>query len=369
MIEELRSLPIRQKVGQMFCIGIGGPSLDEMARDLVAEVSPGGFCLFSRNIRDRLQTRELLDSIRKISVVSPILSVDQEGGLVDRLRRIMTPMPAANKLRSGSDADKLAKIIAETLLILGFNVDFAPVVDVIDDERASRTNGLSSREFGRSRDDVVTLAGQFLSTLQQCGITGCLKHFPGLGAATVDSHEELPVVQISEEEFESIDLYPYRQLIAAASVRAIMVAHASFPRINLQEFDGNGKLLPSSLSSKFINGLLRDVFGFSGLVITDDLEMGAILRNYGIGDACVMAVDAGADMLAICAEPANIREAFTAILSAVESGQISEERLDISLERIAEFKMGLSLPRAFDNDRLDRLSDEIMEFDQSFDQN
>src|SRR5947208_3465057 len=129
MIETLRSLPLKQKVGQLFFIGIAGPELDDATRELLDEVTPGGVCLFSRNIKEVEQTRRLLDGVRSSLATIPFLSIDQEGGLVDRLRRIMTPMPPANKLRSAEEAAELGATIAETLLSLGFNMDFAPVVD------------------------------------------------------------------------------------------------------------------------------------------------------------------------------------------------------------------------------------------------
>lgn len=202
------------------------------------------------------------------------------------------------------------------------------------------------------------LRGIFCRKLQHSGIAGCIKHFPGLGAARVDSHEELPEVGIGDAEFNSVDLFPYRELIASGHVRSIMVAHAAFPGQSLQETDKNGKLLPASLSFNLITGLLRDELGFSGLVITDDLEMGAIVKNYGIGDACKMAINAGADMLAICADAERIREGYRAVLAAAESGEISRESLDSSLARIATFKKTFSPPLPFDSERLDRLSSE-----------
>ncbi|MFZ1701756.1 MAG: glycoside hydrolase family 3 N-terminal domain-containing protein [Pyrinomonadaceae bacterium] len=358
MIEHLKSLPIEQQVGQFFCIGIGGPEIDVSTRDLLSEVSPGGVCLFARNIREATQTRELLDQLRSQSLVTPMLSIDQEGGLVDRLRRIMTPMPAANSIKTPGEAEKLASIIAETLLILGFNTNFAPVVDVIDEERAKHPNGLFSREFGRSSTDVVELAGAYIGKLQQGGILGCVKHFPGLGAAQVDSHEELPQVAVTEEEFRSTELFPYRELFRSGGVKAVMAAHAVFPRLGLQETDKNGKLLPSSLSFNLITKLLCDELGFSGLVITDDLEMGAIVKNYGIGDACKMAINAGADMLAICADRERIREGFNSVLAATRNGEISSTRLEQSLSRIAAFKTLFAPPLPFDPNRLEQLSRE-----------
>ncbi len=362
MIKQLNSLPLRKKVGQLFVIGIAGPDVDTATLELLNDVSPGGICLFTRNIREAGQTRKLLDDLRRALPVVPFLSLDQEGGIVDRLRRILTPMPAANKIKKAEDASRLAKLIAESVRILGFNMNFAPVVDVVDFEREQTGNGLYSRAYGRSVEDVVELAGEFLNVLQDNGVIGCIKHFPGLGAAKVDSHEELPSVRVAEEEFFGTDLMPYGKLLGMGKVHLLMAAHAAFPNVGLQEVDENGKLLPSSLSYNFISQLLRGELGYDGLAITDDLEMGAIMKNYGMGSACVMAVNAGQDLLAICAEPRNIRDGFEAVLSAVEKGAISEDRINSSLSRIAALKSQLSEPLPFDTARLAAISDEITEF-------
>ncbi len=367
MIEHLNSLSIEQKIGQLFFIGIAGRAVDDPMRDLLGEVSPGGVCLFARNIRETSQTRALLDEIRTLLPATPFLSIDQEGGLVDRLRRLLTPMPAASKLINALEVAQLAAIIGETLRILGFNMDFAPVVDVIDEERSKYSNGLFSRTYGRSKADVAAFSGEFLLVLQAKGITGCLKHFPGLGASRVDSHEELPSVEITEAELNSTDLFPYRELFASGNVHAVMAAHASFPHHNLQETDQNGKLLPSSLSYNFVTTLLRDELAFDGIVITDDLEMGAIVKNYGIGDACKMAINAGADMLAICADPNVVREGYNAVFNAVNDGQISMDRIEQSLTRIARAKSTLSEPLTFDAKRLAQLSARVAELNEQLD--
>jgi beta-N-acetylhexosaminidase len=353
-------LTTAEKIGQLFFIGIPGPEIDEQTKILLDTVQPGGVCLFARNIKGRKQTRDLLDTLRE-RLDNPLLSVDQEGGLVDRLRRIMTPMPSADKIKTVDDAAALGRIVAETLRILGFNMDFAPVVDVIDAGRDRYSNGLHSRAFGKSKDDVAELAGAFLTAMQDDGVVGCVKHFPGLGASEVDSHKELPTVSIDEDELKNNDLYPYRSLMGSGSVKSVMIAHAAFPNVRLQEQDQNGKLLPSSLSPAIISELLRGEFGFDGLIVTDDLEMGAIVENYGIGDACQRAIAAGADMLAICAGEAAIREGHEAITAAVENGEVTEERLDRSIERISSLKAKLAEPLPFDNERLDSLSNEIVE--------
>jgi beta-N-acetylhexosaminidase len=356
---DLNSLPIEQKVGQLFFIGIPGPEIDDATERLLHTVMPGGICLFARNIKVREQTRKLLDDLSSRFPVAPLLSVDQEGGLVDRLRRIMTPMPAAGSLRTANDARQLGSIVGESLSVLGFNMDFAPVVDVVTPERGEHSNGLYNRPFGTSKESVVEFASAFSNGLHDNGILNCLKHFPGYGATKVDSHEELPFVEVSDDELQEVDLMPYREMLPDAD--AVMVGHTVFPRSSLQEVDESGKLLPSSLSKAFITTLLREQLGYDGLVVSDDLEMGAIIKNYGVGDACKTAVKAGSDMLAICADPERITAGFRAVLAAVGAGEISEARIDESLGRIAEAKTRTSLPPPFDNARLDELSAQTAE--------
>lgn len=358
----MSSLTLEQKIGQLFFIGIPGAAVDDQTRDLLSHIRPGGVCLFSRNVREREQTRELLDSLRALSTVEPFLSVDQEGGLVDRLRRIVTPMPPPNQIRTADDAAEFGRIVGETLRVLGFNMNFAPVIDVVEVEREHFSNGLHSRAFGRSREEATEFASSFLTAMQRSGCLGCVKHFPGLGASEVDSHKELPSVAVSEDEFRATDLFPYRALLAGDTVKSVMIAHAAFPNIGLQEVDQNGKLLPSSLSPAIISNLLRGELEYDGLVLTDDLEMGAIVENYGIGEACKMAIKAGVDMLAICAGIDAINEGHTAIVNAVNDKEISEERIDESIARILSTKDFLELPLPFDTERLDSLSDEIAQF-------
>jgi beta-N-acetylhexosaminidase len=356
---DLNSLSFEQKIGQLFFIGIPGPELDDATRKLIAEIQPGGVCLFARNIKGLAQTRELLDGLNSAIEIPPFLSLDQEGGRVDRLRRVMTAMPAASQLRNAEDAAELGSIVGEAISRLGFNMDFAPVVDVIDEPRSLLVNGLQSRGLGKSKEDVVEMAGAFLQNLAEHGILGCLKHFPGLAAAQVDSHEELPVVPVADEELNTVDLLPYRELIVAHPTASVMVAHAAYPNTRLQELDDNGKLLPSSLSRRVVTTLLRDELNFKGVAITDDMEMGAIVRNYGMGEACKMAINAGQDMLAICASVDAIIEGHRSVSSAVVNGSISEERLDESVARILLLKTSISDPLDFDPAAIEKLNHRI----------
>jgi beta-N-acetylhexosaminidase len=348
------SLTTEQKIGQLFFIGIAGPELDESTKELLDRVQPGGVCLFARNIKSSEQTRDLLNAIDVYLDIPPFLSVDQEGGLVDRLRRIMTPAPAAAKFKRVEDVREFAEITAESLRLLGFNMDFAPVIDVITSEREEAGNGMYSRGFGRSADDVVSLAGTFLKTLQANGIIGCLKHFPGLGAARVDSHEELPQIEIGDDELTNVDLCPYQELLNDTGM--VMVAHAAYTASQYWEIDDSNKHLPSSLDRKLVSDLLRSEMGFEGVVITDDLEMGAIVRNYGIGDACKLALQAGNDMLAICSARDAINEGHAAISSALANSELDTINLDASLQRILTLKEKLQPRVHFDPSRLSELT-------------
>jgi beta-N-acetylhexosaminidase len=356
---DIDRLSLEQKVGQLFFIGIPGPELDVATRELLDAIKPGGVCLFARNIKTAEQTRYLLDAIREHSSVPPVLSLDQEGGLVDRLRRVVEPMPAADRFRSRGDAYRFGTIVGETISTLGFNMDFAPVVDIVDKARAAFLNGLQSRAYGTSKEDTIELAGAFLKGLHDRGILGCLKHFPGLGASEVDSHEELPRISITREELFDVDLAPYRHFFAERMADSVMIAHAAYPQIDLQETDQDGRLLPSSLSFNFVTKLLREQLGYDGVAITDDLEMGAIVKNYGIGEACKMAVLAGEDMLTICAAPDSIYEGFEAVLRAMNSGGLNEDRIDESLRRIARLKSRIGLPPDLETSRLEALSADI----------
>lgn len=362
---DLNDLSIDEKIGQLFLIGLPTSVIDPISTELLSLVKPGGVCLFARNIKEEAQTRQLNDEIVAQLSVHPFLSVDEEGGLVDRLRRVMGPMPAPARITDREMASLHAKIIAGSLSQLGFNMDFAPVVDVIDAERAKFQNGLQSRAFGSSAVDVVALAGDFLDTLQENGIIGCLKHFPGLGASEVDSHEELPTVSIDSDTFENVDLHPYKALFLSGSADCVMVAHAAFPDLALQETAQDGKLLPSSLSFNIVSHLLRDRMKFDGLVLSDDLEMGAIVKNFGIGEAAVMAILAGNDMVSICAGVDAIRSAHSAVSEAVGSGRITGERLNASVERILKLKARIPDPVDFDTTRIASFKEEISQLDQS----
>ena len=188
--DTLYALPLPEQVGQFFYIGLPGTELDAQTRELIEEVRPGGVIIFGRNVASPQQLRDLLDGVRQLVPIEPLVGIDQEGGLVDRLRKIFTPMPAARSIREHGDlaaSRTLGRVSGEVLRMLGFNMNFAPVMSIMTDERDLLSNGLYSRSFGRSPGEVLGYTTVYLRGLQETGLIGCLKHFPGIGAGEVDS--------------------------------------------------------------------------------------------------------------------------------------------------------------------------------------
>jgi len=362
--ENLYSLPREQQIGQFFFIGLPGTELDAETRALVSDIKPGGVIIFGRNVASPEQLRSLLDGVRELIPTPPLFGIDQEGGLVDRLRRIFTPMPSARTIRQHGDlaaARALGRITGETLRMLGFNINFAPVMSIMTDDRDLLSNGLYSRSFGRSPGEVLGYTTVYMRGLQGSGCLGCLKHFPGIGAGEVDSHEEMPVVRLSHDDLIAQDLAPYIELFQRRDdrVRCVMVSHGGFPNIDIREEVTGGLLEPASLNYNIVTKLLRHELGYKHLVVTDDLEMGAITRHYDIGDAAVRAALAGEDMLLICASPDKIRRSFEALLEAAENGRLPEQRIRESMQRIGRTKAIVEPPLPLDLERFQFLSDSI----------
>ncbi|HEY0378740.1 MAG TPA: glycoside hydrolase family 3 N-terminal domain-containing protein [Pyrinomonadaceae bacterium] len=364
MLDSLTSLPLEQQVGQFFYIGLPGTEFDAETRALVEHVRPGGVIVFGRNVAAPEQLRKLLDDVRAALAVEPLCGIDQEGGLVDRLRRICTPMPAARTIRQHGDlaaARALGRITGEVLRLLGFNMNFAPVMSIMTDERDLLSNGLYSRSFGRSPGEVLGYTTVYMRGLQGTGLLGCLKHFPGIGAGEVDTHDELAVVHLSHEDLIAQDLAPYIELFQRADdrVRAVMVSHGGFPNVDIKRGIAGGRLEPASLSHAISTRLLRHELGYKHLVVTDDLEMGAIAKHCEIEEAVLRAFAAGQDMFLICSHPETMRRGYDALLQAARDGVVTRERMEFSLGRIAETKALAQPPLPFDRARFQELSDEV----------
>jgi beta-N-acetylhexosaminidase len=367
--DSLHSLSLEQQIGQFFCIGLAGPELDADTRALIEEVQPGGIIIFGRNVCTAEQLRGLIDGVREMLPISPLVGIDQEGGLVDRLRRIVTPMPSARTIREHGDlaaARGLGRITGETLRLLGFNMNFAPVMSIMTEERDLLSNGLYSRSFGRSPGEVLGYTTVYLRGLQETGMVACLKHFPGIGAGEVDSHEEMPMVSLSHDDLMGLDLAPYIELFQRKDdrVRCVMVSHGGFPNIDIRKGVTGGLLEPASLSHNIVTRLLREELGYQHMVVTDDLEMGAIAKHCEIEAAVVRAFLAGEDMLLICAHAEIIRRGYHSLLSVARNGKLPKDRVRASLKRIAATKAIFKPPPPFDAEKLKALSDETSQLNE-----
>ena len=372
--EDLKSLPLEQQVGQLLYVGLPGTEFDEETRSLIHEVQPGGVIIFGRNVVSPTQLRSLLDAIREAAVVEPLFGIDQEGGLVDRLRKICTPMPAARVIRQHGDlagARSLGRITGEILLMLGFNMNFAPVMSIMTEDRDLLSNGLYSRSFGRSPGEVLGYTMVYLRGLQGTGCLGCVKHFPGIGAGEVDSHEEMPVIHLNHDDLIALDLAPYIELFQREDniIKAVMVSHGGFPNVDIHRGIAGGPLVPASINRSIVNDLLREELGYQGLVVTDDLEMGAIGKHCPIEEAVLRGVEAGEDMIMICARPDYIRRGYYALLGAAHDGVLSRQRIEASLERIAAFKAMTRPPLPFDQKKFKDLSSEVAELNRKLNYN
>lgn len=363
--ENLYALPLEQRIGQFLFIGLPGTELDAEARALIEEVQPGGVIIFGRNVAGPEQLRALTDGVRELVPTPPLFGIDQEGGLVDRLRRIFTPMPSARTIRQHGDlaaARALGRVTGEVLRMLGFTINFAPVMSIMTEDRDLLSNGLYSRSFGRSPGEVLGYTTVYMRGLQGTGMIGCLKHFPGIGAGEVDSHEEMPVVRLSHDDLIAQDLAPYIELFQRRDdrVRCVMVSHGGFPNIDIREEVTGGLMEPASLNYNIVTTLLRQELGYKHLVVTDDLEMGAIARHCEIEDAVVRAAHAGEDMMLICASPDKIRRGYHGLLEAAKSGKLTDARIKESLDRIARTKTIMEPPQPLDLARFHALADEIL---------
>ena len=362
----LLELPFEQQIGQFFFIGLPGTEVDEETRKLIEEIKPGGIIIFGRNVESAEQLHKLIDDSRRLIPTEPLVAIDQEGGLVDRLRQVFPPMPSARAIRQHGDlagARKLGRVTGELLRMLGFNLNFAPVMSIITEARSKLTNGLYSRSFGRSPGEVLGYTTVYMRGLQGTGCLGCLKHFPGIGAGEIDSHIEMPMVPLTKDDLMAQDLAPYIELFQRADdrVRVVMVSHGGFPNIDIKKGTTSGLVTPASINPHIVTTLLRQELEFKHLVVTDDLEMGAIAKHFEIEDASIRAFEAGEDMLLICATPETIRRGYHALLEAARAGKITEKRIQASLKRISSAKALTEPPLPLEMDKYNRLGDEVRE--------
>lgn len=336
--EDVSGLSLEQKIGQMFFLcfrkDAGGADIrtcGSAVREVIRSIQPGGIVLFDENIHTVDQVRGLIRTMQAECSVPPFLGVDQEGGMVQRVRKTaLIPAAAIPSMRSVAKTGSLSlarsigQVIGSELTVFGFNLDFAPDCDVLTNPK---NVSIGSRAFSGDPQKTAEFSAAVAGGIRSQGIIPVCKHFPGQGGASADTHSGYAAVSRTLDQLQKTELVPFRAQIAAGA-EMVMVGHISLPKIT-------GGSTPASLSPKVIEGLLRGELGFSGVVVTDALNMGAVAGHYSSGEAAVLAVKAGDDMLLMPADP---QAAYNAVLSAVKSGAIPESRIDASAAKILALK-------------------------------
>ncbi|PWW42361.1 MULTISPECIES: beta-N-acetylhexosaminidase [Paenibacillus] len=331
---KLKQMTLREKIGQMLLCGFQGTEAAGEVDAFLRKYPVGGVIYFARNVESPEQVERLSSGLQRIAVDSgnvPLwISIDQEGGMVARITEGIALMPGQMAIAaagSTQDAYQAAYISGVELRSMGINMNFAPVLDV-NNNAANPVIGV--RSFGESPQSVAAYGVRIIAGVQDAGISATAKHFPGHGDTDTDSHLDLPVITHDRERVEHVELIPFRAAIAAG-VDAMMSAHIYFPALEPER-------LPVTLSRAVLSGLLRQEMEYDGMIVTDCMEMDAIATNYGTVDAAVMAVEAGADLVLISHTAHLQAGAFEALLTAVQSGRISEARIDESVTRLLKYK-------------------------------
>ncbi len=352
------TLELRRLAGQLVTFGFDGTEVSSDLRSSLETLMPGGIILFARNIESPRQTHALLKAAQKTAEIPLFRCVDMEGGTVDRLKDVIAAAPSVQEVVEAGHEPYYREhghVIGSEVRALGFNVDFAPVLDL---RLQPSLAVLGSRTASEDAKGTVRYAKEFLRGLKDAKVAGCGKHFPGLGEGKLDSHKALPVVHKSWKALWDEDLVPYREL--ARQLPFVMVAHCAFPEVT-------GEAVPASISKKWIGDVLRKKIGYKGLVVSDDLEMGGVLKVASIEEAAVATVQAGADMYLVCHNAELVHRAYEAILKEAERSSRFRTKVETAAKRILSAKrrwpaLTLRMAAAPGEATVNRLRHRIWEF-------
>ncbi len=328
-VEELISkMSFEEKVGRLFMVGFVGETVGLKTEAFFKENHFGGFLLGEGNIKNEEQVRALIGDLEERATGSALIGVDEEGGKVSRIKFGGIDLTPQAKIKDKNQAYEIGRGRGKILADLGINLVFAPVTEVVRNEGSYL--GKLERAFLGNEIDIFELGKAMIEGYRQEKVTCVAKHFPGgLGREEVDPHKILPTLEISREELDR-DILPFKKLIEVGTLGGVMMTHILYPKID-SEF-------PASLSAKIIGGILRGELKFEGIVLTDDLQMKGITSSYSIEEAALKAFLAGADLMIISGGWENQDKAYRAILEAVKSGEISEEKVDESVRRILKLQ-------------------------------
>lgn len=355
--ETIDQMTLEEKVGQLLVIGVEGTSFSSEMDNLIRNYHVGGVIIMGRNVATTNEMLQLINGIKKANEHNKIplfLSVDEEGGRVSRLPVGIPKLPTSaqiGKLNDESVSYRAGTYLAGVLNEFGYNMNFAPVLDV----NSNLSNPvIGDRSFGSDPYQVAKLGISTMRGMMDNGIIPVVKHFPGHGDTVVDSHKVLPKVETTLESLRNVELVPFKKAIEEGA-DAVMVAHILFPALDPD--------YPSSMSKAIITGLLRNEMKFEGVIITDDLTMGAIANDYTIPEAAVQSFIAGSDQLLVVRDYEVQLNTLNAFIKAIETGEITEERLNESVKRILTLKEKYSVSdevhEKVDMDKINELYDKL----------
>ena len=329
--EKLSNMSVEEKIGQMLMVLDYSKEVDEELLDKLNTIKPGGFILFAENFESYEQTKKLIEDIKSTSDIPMFISIDQEGGRVQRLKELsdaeVTVIPPMYNLGLTNDVDlayEVGQVVGEELRVFDINMNFAPVLDIYSNPE---NTVIGNRSFGTTSSLVSNMALSFAKGQESTGIISVYKHFPGHGDTLEDSHNTLPIITKTKEELLELELIPFIDAIEN-DADVIMVGHLAVPEITNDN-------TPASLSKEIVTGLLKEELGFDGLVITDALNMGALTKNYTEEEIYVNAINAGVDILLMADFDT---ETVEIIKGNIKNGTIKMEEIDDSVKKILELK-------------------------------
>ncbi|WP_156520748.1 glycoside hydrolase family 3 protein [Oceanobacillus sp. Castelsardo] len=329
----IKKMSLEEKIGQMMVVGFQSTDVDSHIKKMIETYHVGGIILYDRNMTNPKQVKTLNQDLQTLARDSSngiplIISVDQEGGDIVRMPDHVSNIPSQKELGKKGNEDEVysvAKQNAKELSSMGFNVNYAPVLDL---------SSTDSRSFGEDPEQAYQFGKQVITGFADSSVVGALKHFPGHGRSDVDPHFDSSSVDAEKGDLENTDIYPFKKMIEEVdqSNYFVMVTHFIYPAYD--------KKLPASVSPTIIRDLLREELGFDGIVVTDDLEMGAVAKLYSYEELGYKAVNAGADLLLVCHTLESQEKVYNGILQAVQNGKLTEEQIDQSVKRILKHKFG-----------------------------
>lgn len=358
LLKKIEGMTLKEKIGQLLVVGFEGTSINSDIEKYIENYKVGGFILFSRNIRNADESFKLINDIKEKNTQNSIplfISIDEEGGGVSRLPKEFLKLPSAKMIGNANREEisfEYGKVIGARVKSLGFNLDFAPVLDINSNPK---NPVIGDRSFGDTEKIVSKNGISVVKGLKEEGLISAVKHFPGHGDTSVDSHKNLPVVYKTKDELKDLELIPFKKAIKE-DIDAIMVAHILYKDID--------KDYPATMSKSIIEKLLREDLSFKGVVMSDDMTMGAIIKTYSLEEASVKFLKSGGDILLICHGRDNPRLVFEAIEKAVEEKILSEEEIDKKVYRIISLKKKYKINdkslMKYDIEKINKLTDDFL---------